>query len=233
MEKLNVNINSLNINIDSLTPAKYYCNECKDNGWIEIGQRVDRCPNCFYEVVEKVVSGNCGIRYKKCTFENFTTISGKESKGTIEIPKDLNDSSFVLWGPTGSGKTHIAVSMYRSDLLKGRNSIWITERELLTQSQQHLNNQINSGSWATTLFDKPEGFDSIYCDDIGKVNITDSRRSVIYDFIETVYKNNIKIVITSNTLDLVAWLGENIGNATFSRVKGMCRIIKFISHDRR
>ena len=217
-----------------VSDPEFNCSDCRDVGWIKDSDRMRRCEKCFPQRVEDKIAMTCGEHYRKCDISNFDYISGKQSLlgkvKSIKIPDDIRfDCSYMFYGPHGVGKSHIAISLFRRDLLAGKNVVWLTEQRLLRDAQQYLYNWNRSpnNEAVATIFDNPTDLGGVYIDDIGKENITDNRKTVIYNFIETMYKNSIKLVMTTNVIGFKKWLGEEIGKAVLSRVVGMCHVVKF------
>lgn len=231
------------IKTGNIAQYKERCSTCRDVGYIKEGERHKRCFRCLPEKVRDKVSSLCGEKYRECSFSNFDWIYGSKkslnSPSTkIKIPYDIGfDQSYLFYGPAGCGKTHLSIALFKKDLLDGKNAIWVTELQLLRDAQNYLYNYkdtTKSESLVNTIFDNPKDLDAVYCDDVGKMNLTDNRRVIIYEFIEALCKNNVKLVMTTNVIDFREWLGEEISKAVWSRVVGMCHIVKFNANkDRR
>lgn len=141
-----------------------------------------------------------------------------------------SNTSYYIHGSVGTGKTHLAVALFREGLLNFEfESEFIYMNDLLSKIKSTFAN----GS-EITEFDITEHFSiipALYIDDMGVEKPTEWVLMKINSIIDCRYRKELKTIITSN-LSLNE-LAEKLGDRTASRITEMCNVIQLAGKDRR
>jgi len=186
------------------------CIRCGGTGWKDIGsdegRRVTRC-DCFLEAQAKQLLKLCGIpvRYTECDFAKYKTDSNNSlalAKMTVEnwaakYPEDR--IGLLLFGSSGTGKTHLAVSALRELTKKGFHCLFCDYRDLLKQIQ----NSYNPSVQMTELDVLRPVFEAevLLLDDLGAVKPSEWIWDTVSLILNTRYNEDRTTLITSNFLD--------------------------------
>jgi DNA replication protein DnaC len=234
------------------------CPVCGGSGWKDVGQsherRVARC-DCFLDAQARYLVSSAGIpaRYSDCDFSSYRTdMNDGLAKAKIKIetwaeqyPLDLTGQ--LLIGPSGVGKTHLAVATLKRIAGKGFRCLFCDYRELLKQIQ----NSYNSSVQITELDLLRPVFETevVVLDDIGAVKPSEWVWDTVSIILNTRYNDKRTTLITSNFLDSPGasaegvsgarraareeTLGDRIGERMRSRLFEMCRCIRVDGKDYR
>lgn len=133
------------------------CPKCDGTGWrpVEVDgiRRVVRCDCSTAKQVERLLKqARIPRRYEHCAFENFDIRKNKETgqenlrlrwaRGQAEkfVEEYPLDFGLLFVGPTGVGKTHLAVAVLRELMLgKGVECLFYDFRDLLKEIQNSYN----------------------------------------------------------------------------------------------
>ena len=233
------------------------CEQCGGTGWREVSssgdRRVVRC-ECFGKVQSQRLVQSSGIpaRYAQCTFDSFKTESNTAlaaakittENWTAQYPIDR--SGLLLVGPSGVGKTHLAVATLRQLMSKGVHCQFCDYRELLKEIQNSYNPSVQS----TELEVLQPVFESevLLLDDLGAVKPSEWVWDTVSLILNNRYNDNRTTMITTNFLDGPArnvamagvqatgreeTLGDRIGERMRSRLFEMCRLVQIHGKDYR
>lgn len=230
------------------------CVLCGGSGWRQVpgsaAQQVVRC-ECFAKAQVRSLVGAAEIpaRYGDCDFGSFKTDGGQAlaaakialQKWAAEYP--LNRSGLLLIGPSGVGKTHLAVAALKEVIRKGIHARFCDYRELLKQIQ----NSYNPSVQATELDVLRPIFEAevLLLDDLGAVKPSEWVWDTVSLVLNTRYNDNLATLITTNFIDGAAsgvgparasreeTLGDRIGERMRSRLFEMCRLVQVVGKDYR
>jgi DNA replication protein DnaC len=232
------------------TPQVESCPVCGGSGWKDVGssheRRVTRC-DCFLASQAKYLLGSAEIpaRYVDCDFSMYLTngndgLSGAKLKvegWAAQYPLDRN--GLLLIGPSGVGKTHLAVSALKRLTSKGFHCLFCDYRELLKQIQ----NSYNSSVQITELDLLRPVFETevVLLDDLGAVKPSEWVWDTVSIILNARYNEKRTTLITSNFLDGPSaatnglsgphraareeTLGDRVGERMRSRLFEMCRLV--------
>jgi DNA replication protein DnaC len=182
----------------------------------EIAERreQERLQRSFDHPEDELERSGVGKRYLSCSFETFQ--GGEQIKtfceGLIEKATDL-----VLIGNTGSGKTHLAVSILREHVKRDRKGQFITVPELLMEIRKSYKG--DSFDDESRIMGRYAEASLLVLDDLGAEKTTDWSVDRLYLIIDRRYREAMPTIITTNlTLDEI---GKNISMRISSRLSGM------------
>jgi DNA replication protein DnaC len=237
-------------NMTSKSVDSELCPVCGGSGWKNVAsdgdKRVARC-ECFLKTQSKHLLESAAIpaRYRDCEFSEYQTNGNdglaatkmKVEKWAAQYPLDLSGLLFV--GPSGVGKTHLAVAALKCLAEKGFHCLFCDYRDLLKQIQ----NSYNSSVQATELDLLRPVFETeiVLLDDLGAVKPSEWVWDTVSIILNTRYNEKRTTLITSNFLDGPSaavdgtsgprrvtreeTLGDRIGERMRSRLFEMCRLI--------
>lgn len=154
--------------------------------------------------------------YEQFTLERFA------NKSVIALCKDFPDCNLFVFGPAGTGKTHLATALVRSNPY---TIIW-KPQEIYRKFRG-----LDGSEQEEKLLGKFIHSDQIVIDDLGVDKRTDFSFSILYEIIEgrdMALKNGM--IVTSN-LSLSALAERLGGDQIISRLAGMCKIIELSGND--
>ena len=136
----------------------------------------------------------------RCSFDNFTP--KKISEKYIELCNsfEMNQSmNLFLYGKTGVGKTHIAVSILRRIIVrKFADNCYFKSMARLMLELRDVYASDNSESSEKSITDTYTRLSLLILDDLGAEKPTDFTERVLYNIIATRLDNQLRTIITSN-----------------------------------
>lgn len=148
--------------------------------------------------------------YKDYTFENFV--------GNDALVADLraladSDNSVVLRGPTGCGKTHLAVSMLRNQEQRDFNFISVPELLLKIRST------FNQGTSEEDIIAEYTSCPLLVLDDMGAEKTSEFAIERLYIILDRRQRDCLKTIITTNLPQTA--IEETFGSRIASRMAAM------------
>ena len=213
------------------------CPKCNEEEYVVKDNRAVVC-ECRKnkKLMHSLEAADIPPKYEHVTLDNFKEIDGTCTK-LKTMAKSYAQSfkpgctGFLFKGKTGSGKTHLAVSILKELLFKGYQGLYTNTVDLL---QFIRSVQFNAWKYdeLTDIMDHILKQDLLILDDLGAEKVTDWTQERLYSLINKLYVNNKTIIVTSN-VDLHE-LSLRLGDHTVSRLCEMCmHDIKFPDKDYR
>jgi DNA replication protein DnaC len=172
------------------------------------------------------LSGQAGLppgEFSAVTFESYLRVPKADLYALAEVTNwaEVGRSfSLYLWGPTGRGKTGLAISALRKRIeLRGDAVLY----RYVPDFYQELRRAFDAGSGGLSsdaVFDLVKDTPLVLFDDLGKENPSPWVKETFYRLVNHRWQLNLPTIFTSNTtLDL---LHERFDDALESRVAAMC-----------
>lgn len=233
------------------------CPLCGGTGWKAVGRGTDRLVarcDCSLQYRARLLlkSSNIPARYAECDFQGYVTGANSSlaaarlvvQKWASQYPLDRR--GLLLIGPSGVGKTHLAVAAMKQLMNKSVHCLFCDYRELLKQIQ----NSYNPSVQATELEVLRPIFETevVVLDDIGAVKPSEWVWDTVSIILNTRYNSAQTTIITSNFEDGKArklgmsaaeaaatddTLGDRVGERMRSRLFEMCRLVQIDGEDYR
>jgi len=200
-------------------------------------------------------------RYEHCDFESYSTDVGqtpahshslKQAKllteGFIRDYPGSSDKGLLLMGPSGVGKTHLAVAALKELLRRGHQGMFCDYRELLKEIQASYNPASQSTEMA--ILEPIRGAEILVLDDLGAGKPSAWVLDIIGLVLNARYNERRVTVLTTNYFDekpaeepaprlpngqrVVVKedsLADRIGARMRSRLYEMCRTVEVFAPD--
>lgn len=224
---------------EDYTEVHYTCEKCSDSGFVGTAM----C-SCFREMLirENIKSSGIGNLIEKQSFENFSLSYYayddklyERMKTNFEVAKEFasnfrgKETSLLLIGPTGTGKTHISTSIAKVAIEKGAEVIYDSAQAIVSAFEK---DKFKSGYG---VYD-PEGTKYLECDlliidDLGAEFVSQFTVSCLYNLINTRLNKGLATVVSTNLSP--SELSEKYEDRIYSRIVGTGRILLFGGKDRR
>lgn len=225
------------------------------------GQMAVACECGMEERAEKVMErARIPKRYEHCDFESFSTDIGSVQQqqslanAKLRVQGFLRDypateQGLLLSGPSGVGKTHLAVAALKDLIRRGHSGLFCDYRELLKEIQASYNPSSESTEMA--ILEPIRTVELLVLDDLGASKPSDWVRDIVSIVLNARYNEKRTTIITTNYLDnpqsegeatrlpsgkLVAAvrdesLEQRIGARMRSRLFEMCRTVEIQAPD--
>jgi DNA replication protein DnaC len=160
--------------------------------------------------------------YRGCGFENFDATTADQKKLLRNVRAlDLDgDLGLYLFGPVGTGKTHLAVATLLALRAEGYFGQYISTQELLVTCR----NSFRSEEGLKEILEPYGRMDVLLLDDLGTEKPTEFTRETLGTVIDRAYRHEQRLIVTSN-LDLNA-LAERLDARIADRLIGLCQAIR-------
>jgi len=134
-------------------------------------------------------------RFQDATFASYTPQDSRQRSAVALMSSEIT-KSFFAFGEYRRGKTHLAISQYRKLVEIERSCALFSMTELLGELRKA---EIDS-DYFSQVRHRIRHADSfhLFIDDIDKFKTSDFKAEALFDLIDTIYKRNLGLTITSN-----------------------------------
>jgi DNA replication protein DnaC len=248
--------------------AREDCPLCRGTGWKMVarkdgtpGHMAMACECGMEERAEKVMArARIPKRYEHCDFESFSTDIGTTAQqqslkaAKLQLEGFLRDypateQGLLLAGPSGAGKTHLAVAALKELIHRGHGGLFCDYRELLKEIQASYDAASESTEMA--ILEPVRGAEILILDDLGASKPSDWVRDIVSIVLNARYNEKRTTIITTNYVDHPPSEGETtrlpngklvpairddsleqrIGSRMRSRLYEMCRTVELNGSD--
>lgn len=206
------------------------CARCQDSGFIHIeGQGSQLCP-CRRERIRAAKIAALPERFRLASLDDFKPLHPQQRQARKIIAGNVN-GSFFLWGHYARGKTYLATAQYKKLIEAGRPSLFMTMTELLRELRRaELSLGPNSADpdfFCEVLerVRRAEGF-HLFLDDVDKFAASDFKFQALFDVVDTIYKRQLGLTITSNLSLSELARDEILHPAIVARIDAICTAIE-------
>ncbi len=226
----------------NMEKERYYCDKCKDSGYIDN----KRC-ECYEKLIKAQMCErlNSASALKLSGFENFSLeyysdelqngVSPKRvMAGIFEQCKkyakefSLNSGNILMQGNTGLGKTHLSLSIAKEVIEKGYGAVYCSAHNIFDTIEKE-RFSASSGSERDETLRALLECDLLVIDDLGAEFTTQFVAAAVNNIINTRMLTGLPTIISTN-LSLKE-IEKNYGARILSRIIGEYKIMSFMGSD--
>lgn len=230
------------------------CERCSGTGWqILLENGVSRAKRC---TCSRTLPGDKAMdlsrippRYLPCDFDSYNPqsfLQGKAKNSAFDfaadypqLDEDFPEGGLLLSGPSGTGKTHLAVSILKTLVKKGIGCLFVDFHDLLTEIRTSYD-ELSQTSELQIL--RPVlTTEVLLMDDLGSQRMTEWMMDTVFHIINLRYQQKKTLIATTNLVMELSpvrgsageTLRDRLGYRTISRLYEMCTFIELDGPDYR
>lgn len=207
--------------------SELVCARCSGTGWRRangeefIGFR--RC-ECVRARIHAERLSAIPELFKNSTFDSYTPHNPWQERALALMRNDPG-ASWYLTGAYGDGKTHLLDAQYREVVLAGKIRCHVrTTQELVEELRRA---EFDDG-FILPVITSASGSEPyhFFWDDIDKLKVTDFKTEVLFDLVDTHYRQKHGLTVTSNYPMRDPVERERVHPAIVGRLDDMCMVVE-------
>jgi DNA replication protein DnaC len=162
-------------------------------------------------------------RFRQASFASYVPTDALQQKGLDKVSGRFT-GSFYIFGDYARGKTHLAVAQYAHLVRIEYPCMGMSMAELVTE----LRHAEMDREYFCQVRDRCRYADRFHLliDDVDKFKATDFKFEVLFDLIDTIYRRNLGLTVTSNlSLRELAASGQ-VHPSIVRRFDDICEVIE-------
>lgn len=176
------------------------------------------------ELAERLEWAEVPPRYRSCRFENFNAYNAKLARKMDIVKKLVSERrGMFLFGPVGSGKTHLAISALAEYIIAGARCKFLGAADFVCGVQGAYG---NPKEIVRELLD----YRVVLIDDLGAERATESSRAALLYLVDQLYGARKKFIVTSNQTPAEIHAFEP---RIMSRLTEICTLVELAADDYR
>ena len=206
----------------------------------DFNEKTNLCKACEYlnaiktDPAKFLQAAGVPQKYTGCSFSNFKTTSA--NKHNLEICRkytlqDICSKGLCLYGQVGTGKTHMAVAVFRELLIRGKHGIFTSVTGLLFKIRRAFQTSTSKTKTEEYYLKEYAECQFLFLDDFGIEKTTEWSRQVL-DYIVCERDSHLRPLILTTNLSL-ADISKKIDSRVASRLAAMGQVLHFTGGDYR
>ena len=179
----------------------------------------------------KLAAAGVGPRYYEASFESYR-VSRDEEDHAVSTLRAYSENfdrrhspNLIMWGHTGTGKTHLACAVARTLLLNGFTVTYLPVLTMFSQYQDIASYANKNDDSREAFFARMRAPDMLILDEFGITSMTSKEQIVFHRVIDERYNRNAPICLVGNT-DAFEFR-QLIGERADRRVMANAEIVAF------
>jgi len=178
----------------------------------------------------QIVDAEVPRRFARKSLEEFKVMPGNREayEAAMAYINGEIEGGLLLWGPVGTGKTHLVTAVLMEMLRKGESGFWCHAPSLLWRIRKSWD---GSGESEYELLEKTGRVRHLVLDELGKDKPSEWTRLSLLRVIDRRYNEELPILATTNFSP--GELADRLGDWNMSRLVEMCEVIEVKGEDYR
>lgn len=190
------------------------CPACRDAA--SAAKRQASSDAALFDFRLRLSAAGVGARYHEASFDNYRAYRTEErialsmSRSYSEDFHRRRSPNLLMYGNTGTGKTHLACAVARTLLLNGFTVSYLPVLTMFSQYQDIASYSNKNEDSREAFFARMRAPDLLIIDEFGITSMTSKEQIVFHRVIDERYNRNAPICLVGNTdaLDFKSIIGE-------------------------